>query len=202
MLDQLPAALRTSAHQRGVFSVTLPFIAIGIGIYLLRARPRVENIFFAMAAGFVAIVIAVNLVVEPAVANTLTLKGFAAATMKIANGSPVGYWGSLDYDFAFYSGRNIQFVTTPDAQVDFVVCSENDHRLMWPAMRARYETVLRSGPTDFDGGGQMVLLKRLASASPPASPAPSVSPAPATSPPSESLPPPSTAPPRIKKSAA
>jgi hypothetical protein len=154
------------------------------GIYLLRARPRIENVFFASAAGFVAIVLAVNLVVEPAVANTLTLKGFAAATMKIAGPSPVGYWGSLDYDFAFYSGRNIQFVAKPEAQFDFVVSSEDDYKLMWPSMRARYETIVRSGPTDFDGTGQMILLRRIG-----ASPRPETSPA-------------SPAPPRPAKSAA
>lgn len=182
VLDQLPAALRASAHQRGLFSVVLPLAAVTIGIYLLRARPRAENIFFAITGGFVAIVLAVNLVVEPAVANTLTLKGFATATMKIANGSPVGYWGSLDYDFAFYSGRNIQFVTKPDAQVDFVVSSEDDYKLMWPVMRARYEMVLRSGPTDFDGTGQMILLKRIGSTPAPESSPPPELPAPVTTP--------------------
>ena len=167
MLDQLPAALRTSAHQHGIVSLVLPLIAIATGVYMLRARPRIETIFSALTVGFVAIVLAVNLVVEPAVANTLTLKGFAATTMRIANGSPIGYWGSLDYDFAFYSGRNIQFVTNPNSQIDFVVSSANDYRLMWPAMRARYQPVLRTGPTDFDGGGQMVLLKRIDSPQPP-----------------------------------
>lgn len=180
LLDQLPAALQTSAHQRGLFSVVLPLVAIAIGIYLLRARPRVENIFFAITGGFVAIVIAVNLVVEPAVANTLTLKRFATATIKIANGQPIGYWGSLDYDFAFYSGRNIQFVTKPDSQADYVVTSEDDYKLMWPAMRARYERVLRSGPTDFNGTGQMILLQRIASPAPPTSPPSTTTPKPAT----------------------
>ena len=89
-------------------------------MYLLRSRPRRSRPSSARwPFGFVAIVLAVNLVVEPAVANTLTLKGFAAATMKIANGSPIGYWGSLDYDFAFYSGRNIQFVTNAGSQIRF-----------------------------------------------------------------------------------
>jgi len=180
LLDQLPAALRASAYQRGLFSVVLPLAAIAIGIYLLRAWPRVENIFFAIAGGFVAIVLAVNLVVEPAVANTLTLKGFATATMKIADGKPIGYWGSLDYDFAFYSGRNIQFVSKPDSQDDFVVTSKDDYKLMWPAMRARYETVLRSGPSDFNGTGQMILLQRIGSPAPPTSPPSATTPKPET----------------------
>ena len=149
--------------------MVLPLSAVAIGIYLLRVRPRAENIVFAITGGFVAIVLAVNLVVEPAVANTLMLKGFAASTMKIANGQPIGYWGSLDYDFAFYSGRNIQFVTKPDSQVDYVVSSEDDYKLMWAKMRARYETVLRSGPTDFNDTGQMILLRRTSSLVPPPS---------------------------------
>jgi 4-amino-4-deoxy-L-arabinose transferase-like glycosyltransferase len=171
LLEQLPAALSASAYHRGLFSVVLPLSAVAVGIYLLHALPRVENIVFAITGGFVAIVLAVNLVVEPAVANTLTLKGFAATTMTIANGRPVGYWGSLDYDFAFYNGRNIQFVTKPDLQVDYVVTSEDDYKLMWSAMRARYETVLRSGPTDFNGTGRMILLRRIISLVPvPSSP--------------------------------
>jgi 4-amino-4-deoxy-L-arabinose transferase-like glycosyltransferase len=161
LLGQLPAALRDMAHQRNLISGILPWIALATGIYLLRARPRIENVFCAMAVAFLAIVLAVNLVVEPAVANTLTLKGFAAASMRLANGDPVGYWGSLDYDFAFYSGSNIQFVTKPDTQIDYIVSSEDDAKLMWPATRARYAVVLRSGPTDFDNTGQMVLLKRV-----------------------------------------
>jgi 4-amino-4-deoxy-L-arabinose transferase-like glycosyltransferase len=206
MLDQLPAALRTTAHQHGIVSLVLPLIAIATGVYLLRARPRIETMFFALTVGFVAMVLAVNLVVEPAVANTLTLEGFAAATMRIANGSPVGYWGSLDYDFAFYSGRNIQFVTSPDTQLNFVVSSKNDYRLMWPAMRARYQPVLRTGPTDFDGGGQMVLLKRIDSPQPPpaSSPAPSSPAAPLPAPPhsTASAPPNSVATAPLPKSAA
>jgi 4-amino-4-deoxy-L-arabinose transferase-like glycosyltransferase len=178
LLDQLPAALRSSAHERGVLSILLPLSAAAVGIYLIGVGPRVENVFFAIAAGFVAIVLAVNLVVEPAVANTLTLKGFATTTMKIAGTDPVGYWGSLDYDFAFYSGRNIQFVTKPDTQIDLVVSSEDDYKLMWPAMRARYEIILRSGPSDFNGTGQMMLLRRMGATrgpeSPPAEPTPPI----------------------------
>jgi hypothetical protein len=125
--------------------------------------------------------------VEPAVANTLTLKGFAAETMHIANGEPVGYWGSLDYDFAFYSDRNIQFVTKPDTQIDYIVASEDDAKLMWPATRARYTAVLRSGPTDFDNTGQMVLLKRINSAAATESPPPRTS-APRSLPPAPAQP--------------
>ena len=189
LLDQLPAALRASAHRRGVLSIILPLAAAAAGGYLLRARVRMESVFFAIAAGFAAIVLAINLVVEPAVANTLTLKGFAIATMKLAGPSPVGYWGSLDYDFAFYSSRNIQFVAKPDAQFDFVVSSEDDYKLMWPSMRARYEIVMRSGPTDFNGTGQMLLLRRIAVGS-----APGTSPVPAAplNPSGPSLKPPSS----------
>ena len=199
MVEQLPEALRAQAHRHALISIVLPMIAGAVGIYLLRTRAQVENVFFAIVGGLVATILAVNLIVEPAVADTLTLKGFASTTMKIANGQPVGYWGSLDYDFAFYSGRNIQFVTKPDDQFDYVVSSENDARLMWPVMRARYESILHTGPTDFDGGGKMLLLKRIASApTPESSPAPessspSTTPTPSPSPSSR----PSTVPPAV-----
>jgi 4-amino-4-deoxy-L-arabinose transferase-like glycosyltransferase len=180
LLEHLPTALMVSAHHREVFSVALPLILIAVGIYLIRARPRVEKMVFAIAGGFVAIVLAVNLVIEPAVANTLTLKGFATEAMKIAGSSPVGYWGSLDYGFAFYSRRDIQFVTKPNTEIDYVVSSEDDYKLMWRSTRSRYEIVLRSGPTDVDGTGQMILLRRIGTAGAPGrSPAPAAPSAPA-----------------------
>ena len=199
MLEQLPDALRAHAHQHALISIVLPMTAGAVGVYLIRTRAQVENVFFAIVGGLVATILAVNLVVEPAVADTLTLKGFASTTMKIANGQPVGYWGSLDYDFAFYSGRNIQFVTKPDAQFNYVVSSQNDAKLMWPMMRARYESILHSGPTDFNGGGKMFLLKRIASTSAPDSPPalesspPSATPSPSPSPSSR----PTTVPPAV-----
>ena len=182
VLEQLPAALRIGARSFWPLAIALPLMVAALGICLMQMRPRVENVFGAIAAAFVAVALAVTLVVEPAVANTLTLKGFALETMKLAGAQAVGYWGSLDYDFAFYSGRNIAFVTTPGAQFPFVVSSEDDYKLMWPSMRARYQTVLRSGPTDFDGTGQMILLKRIdAAAAPERTP-------PATRPPSQQQP--------------
>jgi 4-amino-4-deoxy-L-arabinose transferase-like glycosyltransferase len=167
LLDQLPTALRDRAHQHSLLSIVLPLTAATAGIRLLRMQPRIENVFCAITTGFVAIVLSVNLVVEPAVANTLTLKGFAITTMKMVDNETLGYWGSLDYDFAFYSGRNIQFVTKPDTQIDYIVSTEDDYKLMWPATRARYETVMRSNPTDFDGTGQMILLRRIGTSTAP-----------------------------------
>jgi len=169
MIDALPGALRATAHQWAPLAIAIPIAVAAIGGWMIRGRPAPHRLILATAAGFAAIVLAVNLIVEPAVANTLTLKGFATAAIKTANGAPIGYFGSLDYGFAFYSGRNIAFVTSKETTFDFVVCSEDDYRLMWPAMRARYTIVRRGNPTDFDGSGRMLLLERIGGvgASPP-----------------------------------
>ncbi|MBF6561269.1 MAG: glycosyltransferase family 39 protein [Candidatus Binataceae bacterium] len=195
MIDALPGALRATAHQWAPLTIAMPIAVAAIGGWMIRGRPATHRLIVAIAAGFAAIVLAVNLIVEPAVANTLTLQGFAATAIKTANGAPIGYFGSLDYGFAFYSGRNIAFVTSKESIFAYVVCSEDDYRLMWPAMRARYTIVRRSNPTDFDGSGRMLLLERIGGGeSPPsaiAAPAPA---APLPETPSRETPSPSATP--------
>ena len=47
-------------------------------MFLMRARPRADHIVFATAGAIAAIALAVNLIVQPALASCLTLKDFAA----------------------------------------------------------------------------------------------------------------------------
>jgi hypothetical protein len=126
---------------------------------------------FAIAGGFACLVLAVNLIVEPATADTLSLKAFAAETIRIVGTHPIGYFGSLDYAFAFYSGRDIHYVTgrEPDPP-DYVVSTDDGYKLMPPAMRQRYSVVIESGPTDLDNTGQMFVLKRTDISSAPSTP--------------------------------
>lgn len=173
LLDQLPANLRREISRWGPLALALPLIVGGVGLWMIRTRATVAKLVFATAAGFVAIALAVNLVVEPAVANTLTLRDFAARATALADGAPVGYIGSLDYDFAFYSGRRVRFVTSLAAPYAYVVCSEDDFRLLGPRMQAEYARVAVSNPTAFDGTSRMLLLRRVASAAAPAPAAPS-----------------------------
>jgi 4-amino-4-deoxy-L-arabinose transferase-like glycosyltransferase len=169
LLAQLPANLRLEFVKWLPLGIAIPLFVAGLGWRLCRTRPTVAKVFFATALGFAAIAIAVNCVVEPAVADTLTLRGFAQHALAMAGANPIGYIGSLDYDFAFYSGRNVRFVTTLAAPYEYVVCSEDDFRLLGPRMRAEYERVAISNPTAFDGTSRMLLLRRVSGPeSPPA----------------------------------
>ena len=55
----------------------------------------------------VFVTVAVNVVVVPAIANTLSLKDFTDHVMKVVDDNSVGYLGALNYDVAFYSRRTI-----------------------------------------------------------------------------------------------
>ncbi|MBE3602366.1 helix-turn-helix domain-containing protein [bacterium] len=169
LLAQLPANLRLEFVKWLPLGIAIPLFVAGLGWRLCRTRATVAKVFFATALGFAAMAVAVNCVVEPAVADTLTLRGFARQALATAGANPIGYIGSLDYDFAFYSGRNIRFVTTLDAPYEYVICSEDDFRLLGPRMRAEYERVAISNPTAFDGTSRMLLLRRVSGPeSPPA----------------------------------
>ena len=161
ILADVTPALVITAHDYLLFVIFIAIFIAAIGVYLVRSRPKAEKMVFAIAGGFVCLVLAVNLIVEPATADTLSLKTFAAETTRIVGAHPMGYFGSLDYAFAFYSGRDIHYVTgrEPDPP-DYVVSTDDGYKLMPPAMRQRYSVVIESGPTDLDNTGQMFLLKR------------------------------------------
>jgi len=134
---------------------------IAIGIYLMASRPLAEKMIVGIAGGFAGIALAVNLVIEPAIARAISVKDFARQTMKIAGERRVGYFGSLDYGFAFYSGRNITFVTPRDADMPALVVIPEDYLEFMPAaQRGRYTIILRSNPTNPDGTSALILLER------------------------------------------
>jgi hypothetical protein len=103
----------------------------------------------------------VNLVVEPATANAFSLKDFAARTLEIADARSIGYLGSLDYAFIFYSRRDVNLVSPGAIQApEFIVSSEHDWNLAPADVRDHFVTILRSHPTNPDGTGRMLLLRR------------------------------------------
>jgi len=162
LVAALPAALKTAAADHIGLSILIPLLTGTIGAYLMLGPPRAETVIGGIAAGMVGITLAVNLVVQPALANTLSLRDFVRQTMKIAGTQPVGYFGSLDYDFAFYSGGNVILSSPRDASAPaLMVTPEDGWGLVAPALRDRYTTLLRSNPTDLDGSGRMLLLRRL-----------------------------------------
>ena len=155
----LPAALRTNAMHYLPIAITLPAIVTALGLFLLRAQPRADKIVFAIAVAMAAIALAVNLIIQPALASSLTVKDFAAGVNQTVGGAPIGYFGTVDYAFAFYSGRDLNLINDRDSHPPaYVVCSNDGLRLMPAAMRSQYAVVLTSHPTELDGTGIMYLL--------------------------------------------
>ena len=103
--------------------------------------------------------LAVNLVIEPAIANTLSPKRFALQARQYMNDDSVYYFGSLDYGFIFYSGRDVKFISV-NTPPESIVGSEEQWPLMPADFRRQYHVVLRSNPTELDGSGRLLLLRR------------------------------------------
>jgi 4-amino-4-deoxy-L-arabinose transferase-like glycosyltransferase len=167
LVPELTSRIAAQAHEWPFLTIAIPIVIAGAGVYLLRARPKIERLIVAIVVGQVGVVLAINLVIEPAIAQTLALKDFAANARKFAGHDPVGYFGNLDYGFAFYNGRDLQLTTPLDASGPALVVSpEDDWKLVPPRLSVNYRVVLRSNPTDLDGSGRMLLLQRLAKPAP------------------------------------
>jgi 4-amino-4-deoxy-L-arabinose transferase-like glycosyltransferase len=157
---ELPRALRTGASEHWLATILIPLAAVAVGTCMLVSRPSIERIVAGVAAGTVAITLAVNLVIEPAIANTLTPKEFAMQVGQYAGSGAIYSFGSLDYAFVFYSGRDTIFVSAHDPP-ELMVGSEEQWPLMPANFRAHYRVVLRSNPTELDGSGRLLLLRRI-----------------------------------------
>jgi 4-amino-4-deoxy-L-arabinose transferase-like glycosyltransferase len=159
----LPPALRDTTSEHWLATISLPFAAAGIGIALLR-RASLTYLVGGTASAMLAIMLAIHLVIEPAIANTLSPRDFAVRTAEFAKSQGMEYFGSLDYAFVFYSKRDVKYVSIHDTPA-FVVGLEEQWHLVPAAFRANYDVVLRSDPTDLDNSGRMVLLRRVGTGS-------------------------------------
>lgn len=146
---------------RPVVSVLLALTPAVSGVYLLRSKALAERLFGGTLAGYCCLVLAAHLVVVPAIANTLTLKGFTLKSMAIVDGKTLANLGGVNFDFAFYSRRDIPLASLREAeQSDYLLCSRKFYDLAPEAFRRRFVNVLASEPTDLKGGGRMLLLRR------------------------------------------
>jgi len=172
VVPELTGELRLAV---GTWRLAAPLIGLGLfalGVWLIRSGPSLAKLAASTAAGFVGIALAINLVVEPSVARTLALKQFAADARQFAGHNPVGYFGNLDYDFAFYNGRDLRLTSPLDpAAPALIVSPEDDWKLVAPRLSDNYTVVLRSNPTDLDGSGRMLLLRNRAGSPAPDAPA-------------------------------
>ncbi len=154
-------ALMAMVAARPIASVLLPLVTAGSGVYLLRSTAVVERLFAGTLVGCSCIVISAHLVVVPAIANALTLKPFALELVRIVDGKTVAsLQEEANFDIAFYSRRDIPVVSYDDAdRSDYLLCSRRSYDLQPERFRARFVSVLESAPTNFRGGGRMMLLR-------------------------------------------
>ncbi len=159
LVPELPLALRSAASAHWFAAVLIPLATILAGAWMVSSHPSIELIVEGTVSGTIAITLAINLVVQPAIAETLSLKRFAIQAEQDAGTATIYYFGSLDYGFVFYGGRDVKFVSV-DQPPELIVGSEEQWPLMPADFRSQYRTVLRSNPTELDGSGRLLLLSR------------------------------------------
>ena len=167
-----PRILISTVGAHWIFALAMPLAVVVLGVRLIVTRPLLERTVLALAAAMVFVTVAVNVVVVPAIANTLSLKDFTEQAMKVVNDSPVGYLGALNYDVAFYSRRTIPIVSQRDPQIpQYLIAWRTLFDALPATKRDRLEILMTSNPTSLDGTGEMLLLRqRAGSASPPPKP--------------------------------
>ena len=156
-------ALIATVAARPVASVFLPLAAAASGVYLLRSKVLVERLFAGTLVGYSCIVIAARLVIVPAIAGALTLKPFALELVQIVDGkSAASLEEEANFDIAFYSRLDIPVVSYSQAdRSNYLLCSRRSYDLQPEKFREHFASVLESGPTNFRGEGQMLLLQRV-----------------------------------------
>jgi hypothetical protein len=128
----------------------------------------------AIAAAMVFTTVAVNVVVIPAIANTLSLRDFTNHAMEIVGDSPVGYLGALNYDVAFYSRRTIPIVSQRNPEMpEYLIAWRTLFNALPASRQRRFDIVMTSNPTSLDGTDEMLLLRQRAGSPDPPSKKPS-----------------------------
>jgi hypothetical protein len=160
--------LASTVREHWALALAMPLAVVVLGVRLIVTRPRVERAVFAIAAAMVFITVAVNVVVVPAIANTLSLRDFTDRAMKVVDDSPVGYLNALNYDVAFYSRRTIPIVSQKDPGMPrYLIAWRTLYDALPASKRSRFEIVMESNPTSLDGSDQMLLLRQRAGAATP-----------------------------------
>lgn len=169
-LPALGAAV--AAHRVAAAGLTVASAALAL--YAFASRATIERVAAVTVAGAVCLTLAANLFVQPALGRTLTLKPFAQRLDALVGGSSVGYLGALNYGVAFYTGRHLPLVSLNDSALPcYLIAPRRDYEMLGPAANRHFAIVLESNPTNLDGTGTILLLRRLGGPAPCASaPAP------------------------------
>lgn len=151
--------LTATVGKHWMLALAMPLAVVVLGVRVLVTRPLVERVVLAIAAAMVFITVAVNVVVVPAIANTLSLKDFTGLAMKIVDDKSVGYLGALNYDVAFYSRRTIPIVAQKDPNMpEYLIAWQTLFNALPASRRSRFDVMATSNPTSLDGTDQMLLL--------------------------------------------
>jgi len=158
----LTEALQSYAAQREPIAIVMLVLAGAAGAALIVLRANGARMVGGIAVAVAAIVVAVNLVVVPAMAATLTLRNFAGSLDAMVGKSSVAYLDGLNYDIAFYTGRDIPVVRPGEAHgAEYLICARSVYDAMPARPRSHFTIALQSRPTDLDGSGAIVLLHRI-----------------------------------------
>ena len=161
------AALQSSVITEFAIAIATPILIIAIGLYLIRSTSAAHKLALGVAAGMGLLAIEANAVVMPAIANALSLKNFTATTIKAIGNKPAGYLLDMDYDIVFYSRRNFPIVLYKTADLpEYLFCWEKIWAHAPASIRAQYQVIGSSNPTELDDTGRMLLLKKLGGAQP------------------------------------
>ncbi len=156
-----PRALTATVAEHWVVDLAMPLAVVALGVLMIFTRPRIERMVLAIAATMVFTTVAVNVVVVPAIANTLSLRDFTDHAMKIVGDNPVGYLDELNYDVAFYSRRTIPIVSQRNPQLPEYLIAWRSLFNALPASRQRgFDVVITSNPASLDGTDEMLLLRQ------------------------------------------
>jgi hypothetical protein len=169
-----PRILTSAIAEDWVLDLAMPLGVVALGVFMIFTRPRIERMVLAIAATMVFTTVAVNVVVIPAIANTLSLRDFTDHAMKIVGDSPVGYLGALNYDVAFYSRRTIPIVAQRNPQMpEYLIAWRTLFNALPASRQNRFDIVITSNPTSLDGTDEMLLLHQRAGSPDPPSRKPS-----------------------------
>ncbi|HEV2169460.1 MAG TPA: hypothetical protein VGR40_00855, partial [Candidatus Binatus sp.] len=161
--------LASSVHQHWMLAAALPLACEALGLLLAHHHQSLERVLAVTTGAVICVGIAANLIVVPAMADTLALKDFAHDVLNKVGSSRLGYLGALNYDFAFYSGGTYPIVRARDAELpDYLLAWDSIFASLPLEQRAKFTVVIESNPTSLDGSDQLMLLRRGA---PPATPA-------------------------------
>jgi 4-amino-4-deoxy-L-arabinose transferase-like glycosyltransferase len=159
-------ALHAVIASRLPIAIGIPIIAVAVGIYLAGSARSPQKLTLAIAGGFALIAIAANVIVVPAVANTLALKDFTANVMKTVGDHPIAYLLDMDYDVAFYSRRTIPIVSFKDAnKPEYLLCWDSIWEQPDAGVQHDYQVIMTSNATSLDGTDHLLLLKKTAAPS-------------------------------------